>query len=326
MISIPDARAIVKPATDKWRDHRADTTTIARRMIAAGYDMRGYRMMACSTELQAQYCPQCGYYHISRANLCRDRLCPTCQWRLALRRYAEMVQVMAQLQRDSGLRYDMLTLTVRNMPVSELRGALRAMSRAWNDVTRRSAIKHNVAGWARSIEITYNAVRRDMHPHIHIILCSHGYLDLDTIRTLWQHAMRTDYAPVCDLRPISAATTAAGADYSAGVLEVFKYCTKSSDLLKMPLAIFGEYASAIKGVRLQTFGGCVKAARQQLGYADDDLPIEDGYNLAACPDCGAEMAEALLRWDGAGYALEALGGLHPIAAPARVLGGVCNAR
>ena len=61
-----------------------------------------------------------------------------------------------------------LTLTVRNMPVCELRDALQHMNKSWQRLIKRKEFKA-VQGWIRTTEIT-RGKDGSAHPHFHILL------------------------------------------------------------------------------------------------------------------------------------------------------------
>ena len=107
----------------KWAEKRVKKRDIADKMAAAGYIRRAFAMRNCGSQMAIQYCEHCGLHRIRSTNLCRDRLCPVCRWRLAIKRYAEMVQVcdIAKTEYPTN-RYFFLTLTIRSFwmdPCSE---------------------------------------------------------------------------------------------------------------------------------------------------------------------------------------------------------------
>lgn len=65
----------------------------------------------------------------------------------------------------------------------------------------------------------------------------------------------------------------------------------------MPMNIFRALVSGIDGVRMVSYGGIIKAARQMLDYKKDDLEEEDTeIDVSAC-SCGSKnVREALLKW------------------------------
>jgi hypothetical protein len=74
----------------------------------------------------------------------------------------------AQLQQLGQLSFT--TLTIRNVNKEELRNTVKQMSKTLTNILRviRERRKIDISG-IRKIEITYNSVTNDYHPHIHLL-------------------------------------------------------------------------------------------------------------------------------------------------------------
>jgi hypothetical protein len=102
-------------------------------------------------------------------------------------------------------RYVLLTLTVRNCPVLDLRKTVQAMNAAWKRLTERKAWPADA--FVRSLEIT-RAEDGQAHPHFHCLLAlppsyfGRNYLSTAKWALLWQQALRIDYTPHCDVRVV----------------------------------------------------------------------------------------------------------------------------
>lgn len=104
------------------------------------------------------------------------------------------------------LRYVLLTLTVRNCRVLELRQTIKAMNDAWQRMTQRKFWP--AVGFVRSLEVT-RAKDGLAHPHFHCLLAvppgyftGRKYISTAKWAELWQEALRADYTPICDARAI----------------------------------------------------------------------------------------------------------------------------
>jgi hypothetical protein len=65
----------------------------------------------------------------------------------------------------------MVTLSIRNVPATGLRAAVKGMLKEFAVITQWLKRRHGDAvKMLRSVEVTYNAQRDDVHPHIHIIV------------------------------------------------------------------------------------------------------------------------------------------------------------
>lgn len=283
----------------KWAEKRVRKRDIADKMAAAGYIRRAFSMQNCGSQMAIQYCEHCGLHRIRSTNLCRDRLCPVCRWRLAIKRYAEMVQVCNIAKTEyPTTRYFFLTLTIRNCAPDDLGGTLSAMAAAWNRLLQRKVMRNAVQGWARSVEVTYNTRAGSMHPHYHILLQVPQYYDAiainaDRFAHEWQTALRLNYQPIIDLREVQEGKIG---DISGAVCETFKYAIKDKDLQDMPLRDFATYVEQISGTRATAFGGTIKRIRQSLGLSDKDEPGDEDTTTITCPKCSTDLQMALFEW------------------------------
>lgn len=298
---IPDRTEYVK-----WEEKKKKNLVIADKMIDAGFKKRGILMRDCATFLQYKKCPDCGKSYISSANLCRDRLCPTCSWRLSLQRFAEMCQTFTMIGEIDTLTVGFLTLTVRNCRAENLTHTIKKINEDWDRLLKRRPIKRMTAGWAKSLEITYNEEKKTFHPHFHIIWLFNGERNMTegelnfTFRQCWNEVCRLEYEPITDYREINPRTDYATTDNDnliRSILETFKYAVKSDELSEMPLPIFRTFVNSIKGVRFVSYGGLIKQTRAALGYMDTLENDEDTINLQRdlCT-CGAELTKMILQW------------------------------
>ena len=147
---------------------------------------------------------------LHKADFCRHRLCPVCNWRKSLKLFSQMKEVSGQLLQDfPGARYLFLTLTVKNCSGAELARTIDAMNFGFKLLvnagkTNASAkpVKANLLGYAKATEIKYDAekiITKDMyakqknyyiarglkvgsvnpnydmyHPHFHVLLMVKG--------------------------------------------------------------------------------------------------------------------------------------------------------
>lgn len=277
---------------------------ISDKMIDAGFKKRGYTMRECGTFLQYKVCPDCGKSFISSANLCRDRLCPTCSWRLSLKRFAEMCQIMTKISEEDLDSAGFLTLTVQNCKPENLRYTIKKMNEDWNRMLAGRKMKSLLLGWAKSLEITYNEEKNTFHPHFHIIVLFNDFLgegETNMIfRKAWDKACRLPYEPITDFRLIESKKESISVDNDNvfnAILETFKYAVKDHDMENMPLQTFREFVQAIQGLRFVSFGGIIKQARQDLGIQDTEEDIENDIELSRekC-NCGADLIKMIYQW------------------------------
>lgn len=96
-------------------------------------------------------------------------------------------------------RWVLVTLTVPNCPIGDLRSTLGAMSKAWQRLIQRKEIADNMLGFVRSTEVTKEEKRNGYaHPHYHALILmksayfSRGYIKQARWTELWMQAMRSD--------------------------------------------------------------------------------------------------------------------------------------
>lgn len=237
-------------------------------------------------------CEHCGKSHVLSASLCRDRICPTCQWRLALRRAGEMVAVLQEICMDYNLQF--ITLTQKNCAPADLRDEIEKISQAWHRINARNRKNNYYDGFARVLEITYNKKSHMFHPHLHIIGASfYGGLNTITWQEMWMRAMKLNYLPECDARPIQADGERTKIQKSA--LEAFKYTTKFTDIDAMRIKDFSEYLRAINSKRFVNYSGIFKETRKKLHITDNDNPA-DMRDYDKCSECNSQLFKIAMRW------------------------------
>lgn len=178
-----------------------------------------------------------------RANFCRDRLCPMCNWRRSFKIFAQISQIMDRIW--DKYKFLFLTLTVRNPSADDLIPTLKQMQQGWSKLRKLKDFKKVVKGTIKTMEITYNddplsPAYGTYHPHYHVILAvpkSYGYrgkyIDQSEWLQMWRNCYgdqeitqlfievikpKKEYAPDCDLR--------------GAILETAKYAVKDSDYIK----------------------------------------------------------------------------------------------
>lgn len=273
------------------------------RYKAEQYKKRSYRMKECSRFITFSICPDCNRSIASSATLCRDRVCPTCAWRLSAKQSTEMVQTLSFINDIEEYDALFLTLTVQNCEVSQLEPTLDMMSKAWNRMLAKRKNREIIKGTARSVEITYNHKAKTFHPHYHIILLvekdarSVGELNA-YFNKEWKSATHVIYQPITDLRRIENRTlteydTNEAERYKGAILETFKYTIKDDSLAEMPLSTFRFYVDGVQGKRLVAYTGIIKEARTKLEFTED---LEDETATRKCPECNTDMLSAIYQW------------------------------
>lgn len=317
--------ALMLEESKKWMEHKVSAQLMSDKMLEAKLYTRSARMRDCASQVAYTVCRKCGRKHVTHANLCRDRMCPLCNWRLSMRRYTQMVQIVDGLRkRYPESCWQMCSLTVANCNPSQLNSVMTEMMRAWNYIASRPKTKERIKGWARSIEITYPRAN-EVHPHIHLLmLWEEGWSPDNYIIDMWINSVRrhatksaqeqhqvmvkSEYE-IKDVEVIPSIYDKPEQDkidaLKSAVLETYKYAIKGSDLSSMPVGVFKQVDSAIKGRRLVAFGGVVKEFAKELDVQIDspeEPSTSDADELEKCMACGStQVVQVVGAWTGDGY-------------------------
>ena len=284
----------------KWSEKKALNKEIVEKMLSATTTVkkfkRAVRISQCSSFFKLAKCDDCGKEYVSYVELCRDRICPICQWKLARKRAFEMLQCLDDMNENGEYKYQFLTLTQKNVKVSFLRDEIKKMNEAWKRVISSNK-KNKPAGCARVMEITYNEKEETFHPHQHIIIAwekgQAPYKRLEW-QERWKSALGIGYTPICRLQAIKPQKE--HVKYTKAVLETFKYSLKANDLLKMPNEIFDSFLDAISRTRVCSYTGIFKKTRQKLKLNEDTQIEENDSEETQCDNCGAKLSEMVFRW------------------------------
>lgn len=252
-------------------------------------------------------------FKLSKANFCRERLCPMCSWRRSLKIFGQVSKIMEHL--DNQYRYIFLTLTVPNCSPERLSEVIDDMVKGFNRLMHLKAVKGAVKGYFRVLEVTRNKHNGTYHPHFHIVLavaCSYFdsryYIKRDEWLHMWQQSMKDDSITQVDVRTVKNKKTGetSGAALGSAVAEVAKYAVKASDyVIKSKPQLMDEIVttltSALGGRRLTAFSGCFKQARQDLELDD----CENGDLIHLDGDIRHDLGQMIykFKWSAGCYKL-----------------------
>lgn len=221
-----------------------------------------------------------GKKRLIRANFCRIRLCPMCNWRKSLKMFSQVSRISEELLKEKpATRFLFLTLTVKNVAGERLSETIDAMNRAFRYLFAEgqtfapaAEVKKNLLGYLRAMEVTYNGKIGQYHPHLHILLAvkpayfSRDYVPQSRWREIWQKAMKLDYEPLVNVKAIKQVS-------AKTIAEVAKYPTKTEDITKIAdeeqaIEALTTLHNALKSRRLVTFGGCFREIQRRLKLDD----------------------------------------------------------
>jgi len=283
------------PSDETWDKHRAYGDQLSDMLAAAAMSGPAVRVRDCAEALffALRSSAETGElnWKLASAPFCHYRHCPICQWRRSLRTKAIVMSALPTiLQQYPTARFAMLTLTVRNVPVTELRQTILSINKGWKRLIQREDWPS--LGWVRGVEVTAG---KDCtaHPHLHALLMlpagyfgGRAYTPTKEWVQRWRQAMRLDYDPMCDIRVIKvkpgSQVPTEGTDWrvraiSHAVSEVAKYPTKTEDLTKCGPDWLRKYVEQVHGLKFLTSGGVLKGILKDVREEDEeDLVHVDG--------------------------------------------------
>jgi len=216
-----------------WTYHKKINATIAssyQRSDNQKIVKQGKRMQNCSNFVAFAYESEGDFFKksIAMVKMCKVRTCPVCQWRRSLQLAGVVGSKLRQVLNDNDdLKAYMISLTVKNVNVRNLKSEIKLIYKAWSKLTKRVAFAP-VTHWVRSLEVTAGkrGVVGDSHPHIHAILIVDKTKVCKEWTTkkywvdLWKDVACLDYEPQIDIKPVIGT--------GGAICEVLKYCVKPS--------------------------------------------------------------------------------------------------
>ncbi len=241
---------------------------------------------------------------LRRANFCRLRTCPMCNWRKSLKLFGQMSRIVDLILQDRpSTCFVFVTLTVKNCEADNLSETLNQMNQAFRYLTSKrqtfapaEKLKKSLLGYMKAVEVTYNIAKNTYHPHIHCIFAvqasyfSRDYISQDEWVDLWQKCAGLDYRPSVNVKAIKNAQS------KKAVAELAKYPVKMDEIAEIgdravPALI--TFSHALKNRRLITFGGVIADAKKQLML--DDIETGDLVHVGTSTEFNA-VATVMYTW------------------------------
>lgn len=201
------------PNDKPWDVHKAQSLDVAE-LLDLGFEShqkQAKRMRECAQRLNFAWSgptPE-GETHLRLKStyFCRVRQCPICQWRRSLMWISRFYKAFPVIYANHPeWRYIMLTLTVKNCQVVDLRSTISDMNKAWDRMTKRKIWP--ALGFVRTLEVT-RSKDGSAHPHFHCLLAvppgyfvGRKYLSTAKWANLWADCLRVDYTPICEVHTV----------------------------------------------------------------------------------------------------------------------------
>jgi plasmid rolling circle replication initiator protein Rep len=231
------------------------------------------------------------------ADFCRDRFCPQCDKRRARKEFNRNKKIILRWVKNTAEgkakpAFLLFTVTVPNCRGDDLGATVDQMLNGFKRMMKSSVLGF-VKGYFRSLEVTYNKIRDDYHPHIHIVLAihesyfHHTYLTDNRWLEIWCESVQRDDVQIVDIKRIKGKKGERAPELSgiAGVMETTKYCTdhddyiafdKKTGLYSIDSQVLEVLARELKGRQLIARGKAFKEIYQEFG---DDLDKDEDVDL-----------------------------------------------
>ncbi|GFE72304.1 protein rep [Chroococcus sp. FPU101] len=277
----------ISPQDKPWDKHRKNAEIISSYYKKGGMDRYAKRVDLCSRNLDFRLVDDkhrgCQKLKLFKAQFCRVRHCPICQWRRSLMWKAKAYEALPKVVTDyPQYRWLFLTLTLKNCELTDLRDTLNDINRAFKRLTELKVFP--ATGWVKSIEVTRGRDGQSAHPHIHCLLLvkpdyfAQGYLHKKDWIVLWQQCLRLNYKPILDIQAIHADKSPVGL-----IAEILKYQCKESDLCA-DADWFIEYVRQMHKTRAVSVGGVLRGYFKALEEEPEDLIGKDDESEKADDD------------------------------------------
>lgn len=285
-----------------WHSHKQSSMALSYPVECVDAAL-AFRMRKCADRLSFTR-DENGRLKLRKAQFCRVRLCPMCQWRRSLKMHGQVRQCLEYLAAErqraghAPYRYVLLTLTVPNCPGETLGKTLDIIQDSWKRLQRRKEYKAAIKGNVRCVEITYNRKANTYHPHIHALLAvmpsyftGRTYINHEKWLALWRECTGDPSITQVDIRRTTGD--------AAAVAEVTKYATKSQDILSLTdnqrgIDVVETLLNCCHKRRFAGWGGVLRKAHQALNL--DDVEDGDLVHTANGPLTEASAA-AMWCWD-----------------------------
>lgn len=254
-------------------------------------------------------------YRLLFRNFCKDRLCPSCNWRRSMKIFTQVNLCLNRLHKDN---YDFLflTLTVKNCNSFDLPKTIDVLLKGYFKLFHDNRqIKKIVKGSFRSLEITVNEKTGLYHPHLHCILAVNKsyfkkyYIKQSEWAELWQNCINIDYMPIVDVRKpyVKKNEDCQNLGFKDVAEEVSKYVVKGSDFLdendlKGSCDRVSDFLAALTNRRLVSFTGVFAKVRKNLNL--DDPENGDLINTGLEEPRADLLAVVRLGWVNGGYVVK----------------------
>lgn len=298
-----------------WQSKKKKSLLLADSYQRLGQMKKYYKVKYCGSRLLFAECKEHNYKKLLAADFCKNRLCPMCNWRRSRMLGKQIVEILHAANFLKPMKFLFLTLTVKNCKGEDLPKSIDELFKGFKRLFELKAVKDNVIGYVRVLEITHNANKYSKaydtyHPHFHVLIGvkstyfkGTNYIKQSDWVDMWQKALKIDYKPTVNVKRVKPKRE--GQDVENAVLETGKYAVKDSDYILNNKTETDKAVEildkALKGRRLIGFGKFFREIKKQLNITDvesstADLVGNDEFSDCKCPICQSDLKETVYQW------------------------------
>lgn len=196
---------------------------------------------------------------------CRVYGCPTCDYfknRKSIAQFHEIYHRLEQQPKLNSAKFYLLTLTIRECPVSSLRDRLADMNAGYHQLLGK--VDKSVISASRFLHIGINPDQY-VHPHFHVVLIvksGRSYIKQTVWHQYWSDVMNLDYQPHVHILPLNPH----GPIQSADFVRAMRYGLKYLDMqqIKAHGATFAALFNVARGIRRVSHRGLIKNLKRAV--------------------------------------------------------------
>ena len=295
---------------EKHAEHKLMNNDLILKLNDCGFKNYSNQVNNCATNLTFSIQEHTQTKELRRrlkfANFCKFRFCATCGWRRRINLTRELLKAFLMIEAERPVKYLFLTLTIRNRPSSQLKQSVQELNSAFKKMSKWKVFKSAILGHFKALEIIgSNTPSGEVHPHLHVLLVvpnsyykSKFYIKQSKWSELWQKALRVDYTPLVDIRPIKPKPKSKLTALQSAVFEVAKYSVKHTELISRSDEDFKNIIKQTHKMRFYSTGGILKE-KMNVELIDDDLIALSEEQEALW----VEIFEEFYTWENGDYIL-----------------------
>lgn len=291
----------------KWKERKQENIKLANSYRKLNYKNNLVENVSQCAEILTFTVTTNGMLKLSQTWFCKNKLCPICNWRRSMKySYQSSLIIDEAIERQPKGKFLFLTLTVKNVPGSELNKTMSSLTQSFDRLFRRKKVKANLIGFLRATEVTVELARKGYyHPHLHVLLMvkssyfmnKENYITQVEWAELWQNSLKVDYVPVVNIKAIKNKDTDIfdKDGLKKAILETAKYPVKPINFDDNNLKVIDDLYNGLYRKRQLAYGGLFKKIKTELKLDD----VENG-DLIKVDEATGEISEGtklIAFWD-----------------------------